>query len=214
MATTSSVAGKEYVAELPQANSLNGVIQQSWRSICQRRRTASLRGFSADRKTEHPSRQLERWTGILRADACGVHNDLCQANHKPAPALCWSQVRTYNAAKPTLRGIPLGHKVLPFGGSPRGLHAIPDRHRQDERRRSSGLAARPCNRTRSRSSITRWPMCAKPLVGFLPGHRDGVRRRRNPSLRRRRGRSPGLHRMDKIIQHQWLTLACLGSERP
>lgn len=53
---------------------------------------------------------------------------------------------TNNAAERSLRGIALGRKSWLFAGSERGgdrgFHVFPNRHREDERCRSSGLARR------------------------------------------------------------------------
>lgn len=57
---------------------------------------AALYYFSTDRRTEHLTRHLAGWTGILQADAYGGYNGVYDAAHKPAPvlsALCWSHAR-------------------------------------------------------------------------------------------------------------------------
>jgi transposase len=57
---------------------------------------AALCYFSTDRRTEHPTRHLAGWSGILQADAYGGYNGVYDAALKPAPvfsALCWSHAR-------------------------------------------------------------------------------------------------------------------------
>lgn len=51
---------------------------------------------SRDRRGEHPARHLERFTGILQADAYGGFNALYDPGRPPkpiTPALCWSHAR-------------------------------------------------------------------------------------------------------------------------
>jgi len=52
--------------------------------------------FSRDRKGEHPERHLERWSGLLQADAYAGFRGLYADGRRPAPvteALCWGHAR-------------------------------------------------------------------------------------------------------------------------
>jgi transposase len=57
---------------------------------------AAMFRFSRDRKGEHPDKHLERWSGMLQADAYAGFRALYAADRKPAPvteALCWGHAR-------------------------------------------------------------------------------------------------------------------------
>ena len=57
---------------------------------------AALYDASRDRRGEHPARHLERFTGLLQADAYSGFNALSDPARKPAPitpALCWAHAR-------------------------------------------------------------------------------------------------------------------------
>ena len=57
---------------------------------------AALYHASRDRRGEHPVQHLERFTGILQADAYGGFNTLYDPGRQPqpiTPALCWSHAR-------------------------------------------------------------------------------------------------------------------------
>jgi transposase len=57
---------------------------------------AALFRFSRDRRGEHPEKHLERWSGVLQADAYAGFRALHAADRKPAPvteALCWGHAR-------------------------------------------------------------------------------------------------------------------------
>ena len=57
---------------------------------------AVLFRFSRDRKGEHPQKHLEKWMGVLQADAYAGFNALYDAGRAPGPilpALCWSHAR-------------------------------------------------------------------------------------------------------------------------
>ena len=57
---------------------------------------AALFHYSRDRRAEHPVRHLERYGGILQADAYAGYNALFEARRSSAPltrALCWSHAR-------------------------------------------------------------------------------------------------------------------------
>ena len=57
---------------------------------------AAFYTFSRDRKGEHPERHLERYAGILQADAYAGFNALYKAERRPGPiaeAACWSHAR-------------------------------------------------------------------------------------------------------------------------
>ncbi len=57
---------------------------------------AAFYAFSRDRKGEHPERHLERYAGILQADAYAGFNALYKAERRPGPiaeAACWSHAR-------------------------------------------------------------------------------------------------------------------------
>jgi hypothetical protein len=75
-----------------------------------------------------------------------------------------------NAAERSLRGVALGRKSWLFCGSDRGGHVQPHRHRQDERRRSAGVARRRSrpHRRASRSPARR--VAALELESASSGH--------------------------------------------
>jgi transposase len=57
---------------------------------------AALFKFSHDRRGEHPKRHLERWAGVLQADAYAGFGALYEADRPPRPvaeALCWAHGR-------------------------------------------------------------------------------------------------------------------------
>jgi transposase len=57
---------------------------------------AAVFRYSRNRKGEHPVRHLERWSGILQADAYAGFGGLYAADRRPKPitqALCWSHAR-------------------------------------------------------------------------------------------------------------------------
>jgi transposase len=57
---------------------------------------AALFRFSRDRKGEHPEKHLERWSGVLQADAYAGFRALYASGRSPGPiheALCWSHAR-------------------------------------------------------------------------------------------------------------------------
>src|SRR3546814_16845 len=57
---------------------------------------AALFHYSRDRRAEHPVRHLERYNGILQADAYAGYNALFDARRSGVPltrALCWSHAR-------------------------------------------------------------------------------------------------------------------------
>jgi transposase len=57
---------------------------------------AALFKFSRDRRGEHPTRHLERWAGVLQADAYAGFGALYEADRPPRPvteALCWAHAR-------------------------------------------------------------------------------------------------------------------------
>jgi transposase len=57
---------------------------------------AALFKFSRDRRGEHPKRHLERWSGVLQADAYAGFGALYETDRPPRPvteALCWAHAR-------------------------------------------------------------------------------------------------------------------------
>ncbi len=57
---------------------------------------AALFRYSGDRRGEHPERHLERWSGVLQADAYAGFGGLYAPDRRPTPvaeALCWAHAR-------------------------------------------------------------------------------------------------------------------------